>query len=340
MTDFTLMKDLMKCIIWLIFLACVANMRGVSQEKTDHTYSLAVHGGAGNMTKENLPAEMQQMFQDSLQKALAIGESILSQGGTSLDAVEACIRFLEDCPLFNAGRGAVYNYDGVIELDASIMDGSTGKAGSVAGISTVRHPISAARRVMEQTPHVMLTGRGAEQFAREQSLEMVDPTFFSTPSRWNEYQKAKARRDSIEKEGKHGTVGCVAMDIYGNLAAGTSTGGMMLKKWGRVGDSPIIGAGTYADNETCAVSATGHGEYFIRNVVAYDISALMKYKGLSLEVAADHVINDKLREQGGKGGVISIDKNGNLAMPFNTSGMYRGWILVDEKNRDSGTAIF
>jgi len=188
---------------------------------------------------------------------------------------------------------------------------------------------------------VMLSGKGAEQFAMDKGLSIVDPTYFRTEQRWNDYLKAKAKLDSINRtEGKHGTVGCVALDRYGNLAAGTSTGGMMMKRYGRIGDSPIIGAGTYADNETCAVSATGHGEFFIRNVVAYDISALMKYQGLSLAMAADLVVNEKLREQGGKGGVISIDKNGNIAMPFNTSGMYRGWISVSGKDRESGTAIF
>jgi len=307
-----------------------------------HTgYSLAIHGGAGNMVKQNMTPEVQQMYLDSLNHALAIGDSILRNGGSSLDAVESCIRFLEDCPLFNAGKGAVLNSEGRIELDASIMDGKSHKAGAVAGATVIRHPISAARAVMEQSTHVMLAGKGAEQFAIDKGLEIVDPIYFRTEQRWKDYQKAKARLDSISKaEGKHGTVGCVALDRYGNLAAGTSTGGMMMKRYGRIGDSPIIGAGTFADNETCAVSATGHGEYFIRNVVAYDISALMKYKGSSLEEAAEYVIMTKLTEQGGTGGVICVDRHGNIVISHNTSGMFRAWIKNQEGIVEQGAGIF
>jgi len=302
-----------------------------------HPYSLVIHGGAGNMNRELMPAEKQQVYLDSLEKALSIGDSILRAGGSSLDAVEACIRFLEDCPLFNAGRGAVFTAEGKNELDASIMDGASHQAGAVAGVRTVRHPISAARAVMEHSVHVMLTATGAEQFSREQGLEIVDPSFFRTEQRWNDYLRA----DSLLKlQEKHGTVGCVALDIHGNLAAGTSTGGMMMKRYGRVGDSPVIGAGTYADNESCAVSATGHGEFFIRNVVAYDISALMKYKGLSLGDASREVVMVKLKEQCGSGGVIAVDKQGNISMPFNTSGMFRAWVRVSGEGKEQGAAIF
>lgn len=303
-------------------------------------YAIVIHGGAGNILKESMPAPIEKMYRDSLEKALRIGDSILRNGGSSLDAVEACIRMLEDCPLFNAGKGAVFNAEGKNELDASIMNGNNHMAGSVAGITTVRHPISAARAVMEKSPHVMLTGKGAEQFAADQSLELVDPSWFFTQQRWDDYLKARAHADSIAAAGEHGTVGCVALDKYGNLAAGTSTGGMLMKKYGRVGDSPIIGAGTYADNESCAVSATGHGEYFIRNVVAYDISALMKYKGMTLQEAASFVINRKLKEQGGMGGVICLDRNGNLAMPFNTAGMFRGWLKSEGGNLEQGVEMF
>lgn len=301
-------------------------------------YALVIHGGAGNITPQNLPAQVAAQYEVALRSVLQLGDSILRSGGSSLDAVEACIRLMEDCPLFNAGRGAVFNADGKNELDASVMDGKTRLAGAVAGITTVKHPISAARAVMEKSQHVMLAGRGAEAFAKEQGLEIVNPEYFFTQNRWNEYLKAKARDDSISKTvEKHGTVGCVALDKAGNLAAGTSTGGMTYKKYGRIGDSPVIGAGTYADNNTCAVSATGHGEFFIRNVVAYDISALMKYKSLSLTEAATEVIMYKLKEQGGTGGVISIDRYGNIAMPFNTTGMFRGYI---RSNGETKVAMF
>lgn len=298
-----------------------------SNSQTSGKYTLVIHGGAGNITPANLPAENASEFEAKLAEVLRHGDSILKAGCTSLDAVESCVRMMEDCPLFNAGKGAVFNAEGKNELDAAIMDGKTGLAGAVAGVTTIRNPISAARAVMEKSPHVMLTGKGAETFAAEQGLEIVSPEYFFTQSRWDAYLKAKANSDSIDNiDKKHGTVGCVALDKYGNLAAATSTGGMTLKKYGRIGDSPIIGAGTYADNTTCAVSATGHGEFFIRNVVAYDISALMKYKGLTLAKAADEVIMKKLKNMGGTGGIIAVDKNGNIAMPFNTSGMFRGYI--------------
>ena len=290
-------------------------------------YTLVIHGGAGNITPANLPAEKASQFEAKLTGVLRHGDSILKAGGTSLDAVESCVRIMEDCPLFNAGKGAVFNAEGKNEMDAAIMDGKTGLAGAVAEVTIIRNPITAARAVMEKSDHVMLAGKGAETFAAEQGLVLVSPEYFFTQSRWDGYLKAKANADSMDAmDKKHGTVGCVALDTYGNLAAATSTGGMTLKKYGRIGDAPIIGAGTYADNKTCAVSATGHGEFFIRNVVAYDISALMKYKKLSLKDAANEVIMVKLKKQGGDGGIIAVDNKGNVAMPFNTTGMFRGFI--------------
>lgn len=309
----------------IVLLLLIQNLLYSQIEAT--RYSLVIHGGAGNINPKNLPPELAAQYKAELTKVLFKGDSILKSGGTSLDAVEYCVKMMEDCPLFNAGKGAVFNADGKNELDAAIMDGKTGLAGAVAGVTIIKNPISAARAVMEKSNHVLLTGKGAETFATEQGLEIVSPGYFFTQVRWDAYLKAKAYSDSIEAiDKKHGTVGCVAVDIYGNLAAATSTGGMTNKKYGRVGDSPVIGAGTYAENSTCAVSATGHGEYFIRNVVAYDIAALMKYKGLSLSEAAETVVMNKLKKQGGTGGIIAVDKNGNIAMPFNTSGMFRGFV--------------
>jgi L-asparaginase / beta-aspartyl-peptidase len=301
-------------------------------------YALVIHGGAGNITRQNMPEQVAGTFTSKLYEVLRLGDSILKAGGSSLNAVEACVKMMEDCPLFNAGKGAVFNAEGRNELDASIMDGRTGMAGAVAGVTTIKNPVSAARAVMERSQHVMLAGKGAETFAAEQGLEIVPPEYFFTQERWDSYLKAKQNADSLDvPDKKHGTVGCVALDQYGNLAAATSTGGMTFKKYGRIGDSPIIGAGTYADNNTCAVSATGHGEYFIRYVVAYDISALMKYRGLTLTDAANEVIMKKLKELGGTGGVIAVDKSGNIAMPFNTAGMFRGYVT---SGGDLKTAIF
>jgi beta-aspartyl-peptidase (threonine type) len=286
-------------------------------------FVLVIHGGAGTILKENMTPEKETAYLEKLNEALQSGAAILEEGGTSLDAVTATIMVMEDSPLFNAGKGAVFTAEGMNEMDASIMDGRDLDAGAVTGLRHVKNPILAARAVMEKTPHVMLTGDGAEALAISVGLEMVDSSYFFTESRWNSFLNAK------QKAEKHGTVGAVALDSYGNLAAATSTGGMTYKMKGRVGDSPIIGAGTYADNNTCAVSATGHGEYFIRNVVAYDISALMKYKGLSLEQASEEVINQKLKAIHAEGGIIAVDKDGNIAMPFNTAGMYRGFITSE-----------
>lgn len=274
------------------------------------TWSIAVHGGAGNMKPENFTTEQLNEYEQEMNKALSIGVEILKSGGTSLDAVEQVVRYLEDCPLFNAGKGAVFTHEGRNELDAAIMDGRTLSAGAVAGVSNVKNPISLARKVMENSPHVMLTGKGASEFALENGVELVDSSYFYTPQRWNDLQRV------LSKE-KMGTVGCVALDVHGNLAAATSTGGMTNKRWGRIGDAPIIGAGTYANNSTCAVSATGHGEFFIRYTVAHDISALMEYQNLSLNAAVEKVIMGKLLNAGGRGGVIALDHLGNVCMMMN-----------------------
>jgi L-asparaginase / beta-aspartyl-peptidase len=287
-------------------------------------WAIVIHGGAGTITREKMTPELDKEYRSALAEALNKGKKILSDGGTALDAVEQTIRIMEDSPLFNAGKGAVFNHDGKNELDASIMDGSNLAAGAVAGVMDIKNPITAARRVMTNSPHVMLSGAGASQFAREQGLEIVSPKYFYTDRRFKELQE-------ILKKEKNGTVGCCALDKNGNLAAGTSTGGTPNKKYNRIGDSPIIGAGTYANNNTCAVSGTGVGEFFIRWTVAHDISALMEYKGLSLKEASELVVNEKLVKAGGSGGVICVDKSGNISMPFNSEGMFRGFATADGK---------
>ncbi len=292
---------------------------------------LVIHGGAGTIRPDKIDQQTEEAYRSKLRQVLATGAAVLDRGGSSLDAVEAVIREMEDSPLFNAGKGAVFTAAGTNEMDASIMDGRTLEAGAVAGVKTVRHPISAARAVMERSPHVMLAGEGADSFAAAEGLEIVSPDYFWIERRWKDYlrrkQEMEEERGMDGGEGEeHGTVGCVALDRNGNIAAGTSTGGMTMKMWGRIGDSPIIGAGTYADNASCGVSCTGHGEYFIRNAVAYDITALMKYKGLPLEQAAQNVVNGKLKKQGAAGGVIALDRQGNVSMVFNTPGMYRGFL--------------
>lgn len=310
---------------------------------------LVIHGGAGTIRPESMTPELEQAYQQKLSEALNAGYAVLEKGGTSLEAITTAIQIMEDSPLFNAGRGAVFTHEGRNELDASIMDGKTGQAGAVAGVTTVKSPILAAQAVMQKSPHVLLTGKGAETFAQEQGLEIVDPSHFFDQRRFDQLKRLQEREQLENKEGstkeqepvkdhesvfdikKFGTVGAVALDKFGNLAAGTSTGGMTNKRWGRVGDAPIIGAGTYANNETCAVSATGHGEFFMRNVVAYDVAARMKYKNISLQKAADEVVMKTLKDQGGEGGIIAVDNKGNIAMPFNTSGMYRGFIKQKDK---------
>ncbi len=286
--------------------------------KAGAPWAIVVHGGAGTITRARMTPEADAEYRRTLQAVIDSGAAVLSAGGSALDAVERAIRMMEDSPLFNAGKGAVFTHEGRNELDAAVMDGSSLAAGAVAGVTDIRNPITAARAVMEQSPHVMLTGKGASEFAAEKGLEIVDPSYFREESRFRELQRA------LEKE-KHGTVGCVALDMNGDLAAGTSTGGMTNKRYNRIGDVPIIGAGTYANNATCAVSATGHGEFFIRYTVAHDISALMDYKGLSLDEAARVVVHEKLVKAGGSGGIVSVDRKGNVSMPFNSEGMYRGY---------------
>ncbi|WP_258103601.1 isoaspartyl peptidase/L-asparaginase family protein [Marinoscillum sp. MHG1-6] len=279
---------------------------------------LVIHGGAGTITREKMSATMDSIYRSVLQTSLRTGYDILEKGGTSCDAVIAAISLLEDNPLFNAGVGAVFTSEMTTELDASIMRGSDLNAGAVAGVKTVKNPIKAAFLVMEKSSHVMFSGAGADAFAAEQGLEIVEPSYFSTQNRLERLQQ-------IQKE--HGTVGVVALDTEGNLCAGTSTGGMTNKKWGRIGDSPIIGAGTYAKNATCGVSCTGYGEYFIRTATAYNVSALMEYKGLDIKTAAELALKQTY-DLGGLGGLIALDTAGNVAMPFSTEGMYRGYITL------------
>ena len=307
-----------------------------------------IHGGAGVITRGSLTPEKELEYKKKLEEAVTAGYKALQAGKTSLDAVEIAIRMLEDSPLFNAGKGAVFNHDGVNELDASIMNGKDLSAGAVAGLHRVKNPITLARAVMEKSPHVMMIGDGAEKFAAEQKIELVDPKYFFTQERWDALQKIleqekivqspKSKVQSLNTKSldselpynKFGTVGAVALDKDGNLAAGTSTGGMTNKKFGRVGDAPIIGAGTFANNESCAVSATGYGEYFIRLGVARDISTMMEYRALPVQQAADSAL-EKVKKLGGDGGVIAIDKFGNIGISFNSEGMYRAYIDVNGK---------
>lgn len=318
----------MKTLFTLLYIIILFSML-VAQT----TPVIVIHGGAGGgIKKGNFTESEEKAYIEALQQALKIGYEVLENGGTSLDAVEKTIIFLEYCPLFNAGKGSVLNSEGKPELDASIMEGKTLKAGAVAGVTTIKNPITAARCVMEKSPHVMLTGKGAEIFAKKNNLTMVKPEYFVTEKVLNEWKnlQEKNKKSALEPPSKYGTVGCVALDKYGNLAAGTSTGGMMNKRYGRVGDSPIIGAGTYADNSTCAVSATGHGEYYIRSNAAFRISALMQMKGLSVQEATQQTM-DFIGQLGGTGGLIALDKNGNIYMTFNTEGMFRGYINAQKK---------
>jgi len=318
-------------------------------------FGMVIHGGAGTISRANMTPELEAQYHAALERALQAGHRILAEGGTSLDAVEAAVRLLEDEPLFNAGRGAVFTSEGRNELDAAIMDGRTLAAGAIAGVTRVKNPISLARLVMEQSPHVMMIKEGAEVFGREHNVEFVPENYFFTEQRWNaliraleaEGRPAPQRPTGVtsgdaetgiddDPEHKFGTVGAVALDRHGNLAAATSTGGMTNKRFGRVGDVPVIGGGTYA-NQRCAVSATGHGEFFIRNVVAHDICARMEYQNISLERAASDVVMTRLVQQGGDGGIIAMDAQGNYTMPFNSTGMYRGYVGPDGRTQ---TAIF
>lgn len=330
-------------------------------------WGMVIHGGAGSITELNMSDQEEAAYQEAMSAALRAGHDALADGGSSVDAVEAAINVMEDSPLFNSGKGAVFTASGTNELDSSIMDGATLQAGAVAGVKHIRNPISLARLVMEESRHVMMAQEGAEEFALEQGMELVPSTYFYTEDSWRSFRRVQERMRGEEVslapgggpsaaagEGPggvtaetvggvadewrgysepldfhFGTVGAVALDREGNLAAGTSTGGMTYKRWGRIGDSPVIGAGTYANNESCAISATGHGEYFIRNVVAHDICARVRYQGVSLEEAANTVIMESLVEKGGSGGVIAMDPEGHIAWPFNTPGMFRGYINQD-----------
>jgi beta-aspartyl-peptidase (threonine type) len=329
----------------ILFMAMIMMTGFLADGQTKNLkVKIVIHGGAGTILKSTMSAELEKEYRDKLTEAVTTGYDLLQKGKSSLDAVEAVIRIMEDSPLFNAGKGAVFTHEGTNELDASIMDGKNMKAGAVAGVKHIKNPISLARLVMEQSPHVMMAGEGAEAFALQHGIEMMPTEYFRTERRWKQLQqtleKERQQSDSLkqikmnavpfEKEEELGTVGCVALDEFGNLAAGTSTGGMTNKRYGRIGDSPIIGAGTYANNNTCAVSATGDGEYFIRSVVAHDISALMEYSNLSVQAAAETVIA-KVGKLGGTGGVICLDKNGNLALTFNSEGMYRAY--MDDNNK-------
>ena len=320
---------------FLVFSTCKNETKETSEniqnESEKVEFSIIIHGGAGSIRRDNMSEEKEAKYRQKLEEAIRVGYDILKNGGTSIDAVQNTINILEDSPLFNAGKGAVFTHEGTNEHDASIMDGKTLNAGASAGTKTVKNPINLARSVMDNSPHVMLSREGAETFAEEQNLEIVNPDYFSTDEKLKSLEHVKASEknkvasfyDTDLQDSKFGTVGCAALDKHGNLAAGTSTGGMTNKRWGRIGDSPIIGAGTYANNNTCAVSSTGWGEFFIRGMVAHDISALMEYKGLTLKEAAHLVIQKKLPELGGDGGVVAIDKNGNMVMEFNTQGMFR-----------------
>jgi beta-aspartyl-peptidase (threonine type) len=308
--------------------------------------AIAVHGGAGTIRRADLTSEDEVDYRAVITRALQVGHRILASGGPSLDAVCAAVQVFEDDPLFNAGKGSVFTNDGKIELDAAVMDGKTGKAGAVAGVRTIRNPVIAARAVMENTSHVLLSGAGAERFAALHGIDIVDPEYFHTEHRWDQLHAAQkhaaiqldhdgaTRKSCIPTEpwqtdNKFGTVGAVALDSLGNLAAATSTGGLTNKLYGRIGDSPIIGAGTYADNATAAVSGTGIGEFFMRGLIAYDVAARMKYLGLSLSDAVDQVIRCELDQRGGQGGVIALDAHGNMKFGFNTEGMYRGYMKDD-----------
>lgn len=339
----------MNKFVWFLLLlgmmACNDKKVAPVSEKTPGPITLVIHGGAGTIKRENMSPEKEKAYHEKLREALDSGYAVLERGGKSLDAVIAAVKIMEDSPLFNAGKGAVFTADGKNELDAAMMDGSNLMAGSVAGVTTIKNPITAAYAVMTKSDHVMLIGKGAEKFAGDQGLEIVDPSYFFDSTRYqqllrakeNEANKQAALIDPFIKDKKFGTVGCVALDQYGNIAAGTSTGGMTNKKYGRVGDAPIIGAGTYANNATCGVSATGWGEYFIRLSVAHDISAMMEYGGFTLMQAADTVVMKKVPALGGDGGAIALDRQGNIAMPFNTSGMYRGY---KKKGEEAKTFIY
>ena len=335
-------KILLITTLLLIVFSCKNEEKSTSEDKKNNIkqneFAIIIHGGAGTILKKNMTTEKEDAYKQKLEEAIKVGYTILKNGGTSGDAVVKTIQIMEESPLFNSGKGAVFTNAGTNELDASFMDGKTLNAGAVAGVKDIKSPIEAARKVMTDSDHVMLSGDGASKFAKEKGLEIVDPSYFYTERRFKSLQRIKDKEkteldhdedkkaafyDADIKNAKFGTVGCVALDKNGNIAAGTSTGGMTNKRWGRIGDSPIIGSGTYANNLTCGVSSTGWGEYFIRSQVAYDISAQMEYQQKTLKEATKDVIQNKLTKLGGTGGVVALDKNGNMSFEFNTAGMYR-----------------
>ncbi|UCD62715.1 MAG: isoaspartyl peptidase/L-asparaginase [Candidatus Zixiibacteriota bacterium] len=302
-------------------------------------FGIVIHGGAGTILKDKMTPDKEAEYRERLTESLRVGYEILDRGGAALDAVQAAVVVMEDSPLFNAGKGAVFTHDGTNEQDASIMCGRTLNSGAVAGVRRVKNPVDLARLVMDKSEHILLAGDGAEAFGKLYGIELVDSDYFYTEHRWKQLQAAKYKEKLTQSDysqldhsdDKHGTVGAVALDKKGDLAAATSSGGMTNKKFGRLGDSLIVGAGTYANNVTCAVSGTGHGEYFITAVVAYTVAVLMEHKGLSVEEAAESAIGGRFAELGGTGGLIAIDRGGNIAMPFNTPGMYRGYLLPGQK---------
>jgi L-asparaginase / beta-aspartyl-peptidase len=336
------MKSVFLVISAFMILACSTDQKpasGISEGNIPIT--IVIHGGAGTITPSSMTPEKEKLYHAKLKEALDKGYSILETGGSGMDAVIEVIIMLEDSPLFNAGKGSVFTNEGKNEMDASVMDGKTLAAGAVAGVTVIKNPIKAARAVMTNSEHVLMSGKGAEEFAKSQNLEIVDPSYFFDSTRYKQWQNAVQKDRACLSEDlqdkKFGTVGCVALDAQGNIAAGTSTGGMTNKKFGRIGDSPIIGAGTYANNSTCGISSTGHGEYFLRLAVAHDISAMMEYAKVSLEEAANRVIMEKLSQSGGTGGVIGLDRQGNVIMTFNTEGMYRGF---RKKGEEAQTFIY
>ena len=308
---------MIRIILLLFFLSFF-----ISCENKDVEFAIVIHGGAGTILKQNMSDKMEKAYLLKMEEAINVGYDILNNNGTSIDAVEATIKVLENSELFNAGKGSVLSNAGIAEMDASIMRGDNLNAGAISGITTIKNPISAARLVMEKSDHVFLSGKGAESFAKSGNLEIIENEYFITNRRLNSLLNAK-KRDSIA-DNKFGTVGCVALDSNGNITSGTSTGGMTNKKWNRIGDVPIIGAGTYANNKTCGISSTGWGEYFIRNVVAYDISSQMEYNNTSIKSASKKTLQ-KVKDLGGSGGVVGLDAKGNITMDFNTEGMYRGF---------------
>lgn len=308
-----------KMLLGLLLLGLTLGSRAA-----DKDYVIVIHGGAGNLSSIEKNPELSEKYYRALDSALMIGSAILERGGEGVEAVLAVIGYFEGNPLFNSGVGATCTNEGTFELDAAIMEGRDLSAGAVAGVKTVKHPIQAAYAVKEKSPHVLLAGAGADAFAKEQGLELVDNLYFATPKtmKWVETLKKESK--------KNGTVGCVVLDRQGNLVAGTSTGGMFKKRWGRIGDSPVIGAGTYADNESCAVSCTGHGEYYIRHAVAYDLCARVKYGHEKIADAAEKIVNGILNTNEGNGGLVAVDKDGNIAMPFNSTGMFRGYVIQEK----------